>query len=107
MMSLGDRYFAKHGARTIFIGRWIAWIRFAVAWLAGINHVPFGTFFTWNALGAITWGTTYGLVGYLGGAAVANVVERFGIYAGIVLVVAILSGWIFLSVRERRRATGP
>jgi len=105
MTSVGDRYFAKHGARTIFIGRWIAWIRFAVAWLAGINDVPFGTFFKWNALGAITWGTTYGLIGYLGGAAVANVVESFGIYAGIVLVVAIASGWIFLNVRERRRAT--
>ena len=52
MIDAGDRFFARHGAKTVFIGRWIALIRFATAWLAGINDMRFRTFFLWNAFGA-------------------------------------------------------
>jgi membrane-associated protein len=102
LMDIGDRYFAKHGPKTIFIGRWVALIRFAVAWLSGINEVPFRIFFVWNALGAITWATTYGLVGYFGGTAVTSVIESVGVVAAIAIGVAIVVGWIYYKVRERR-----
>ncbi len=103
LIDLGDRYFARHGAKTIFIGRWLAWIRFAVAWLAGINEVPFRTFFTWNALGGITWGLTYGLLGYLGGSAVTRAVESIGLLAAIAIGVAVAAGWATFRLRQRRR----
>jgi membrane protein DedA with SNARE-associated domain len=99
---MGDSYFKKHGAKTVFIGRWIALIRFATAWLAGINEMPFRIFFPWNAAGGITWAITYGLVGYYGGNAVAHVLERVGIIAAIVLGVAIVGGAVYWKLRERR-----
>jgi membrane protein DedA with SNARE-associated domain len=102
VIALGDRYFKKHGAKTVFIGRWIALIRFATAWLAGINEMRFLTFFLWNAAGGITWATTYGLVGYYGGNAVAHVLERVGIIAAVVLAVAAVGGFIYYEVRKRR-----
>jgi membrane protein DedA with SNARE-associated domain len=101
LIDLGDRYFAKHGAKTIFIGRWLALIRFAVAWLAGINEVPFRVFFTWNALGAISWGVTYGLLGYYGGTAVTSVIESIGLIAAIVIAVALVGGWIYVRIMRR------
>jgi membrane protein DedA with SNARE-associated domain len=101
-MAIGDRYFAKHGAKTIFIGRWLALIRFAVAWLAGINKVPFRVFFTWNALGAITWGLTFGLLGYFFGTAVTKVLEGAGLAAAIAIVVVGIGVWVYFKVRERR-----
>jgi membrane protein DedA with SNARE-associated domain len=101
VIEMGDRYFQKHGAKTVFIGRWIALIRFATAWLAGINEMRFITFFLWNAAGAITWATTYGLVGYFGGNAVAHVLEKVGIIAAIVLVVGVVAGFIYFEVRKR------
>src|ERR1700744_875436 len=51
----GDGFFDRHGPKAVFIGRWIALVRFATAWLAGINHMRFKLFFFWNALGGITW----------------------------------------------------
>src|ERR1700691_4090953 len=102
VIAMGDRYFKKHGAKTVFIGRWIALIRFATAWLAGINEMPFRTFFLWNAAGGITWAITYGLVGYYGGNAVAHVLERGGIICAIVLGVAIVVAIVVWQVRERR-----
>ena len=103
VIGLGDRYFKTHGAKTVFIGRWIALIRFAVAWLAGINHMRFRTFFLWNAFGGITWAITFGLVGYYGGKTVIHIFERVGIVAAIVLGVAIVAGFVYMKVRERRR----
>jgi membrane protein DedA with SNARE-associated domain len=103
VIEAGDRYFKRHGAKTVFIGRWIALIRFATAWLAGINHMPFRVFFPWNAFGGITWAITYGLVGYYGGNAVAHIFERVGIVAAVVLAVVGVGALIWWRVRERRR----
>ncbi len=73
----------------MFFARWIALVRFAAAWLAGINHMRFREFFFWNALGGITWGVTYGLVGYFAGSAAADAISTFGLYAlgGLLLIV--------------------
>jgi membrane protein DedA with SNARE-associated domain len=108
VIDLGDRYFQRHGAKTVLIGRWIALIRFATAWLAGINQMPFRVFFPWNAFGGITWATTYGLVGFFGGDAVAHIFERVGIIAAAVLVIAALGALLWWRLRERRGpAHGP
>jgi membrane protein DedA with SNARE-associated domain len=101
LIAVGDRFFKRHGAKTVFIGRWIALIRFATAWLAGINRMRFLTFFVWNAAGGITWAVAYGLVGYYGGEAVAHVLERAGIVAAIVLCVALVVGVVVLKRGER------
>ena len=75
----GDGFFKRHGSKAVFLGRWIALVRFATAWLAGINRMPIKRFFFWNALGGITWGITYGLVGYFGGKAAAHVLAQAGL----------------------------
>jgi membrane-associated protein len=102
LIRAGDRFFERHGSKAVFFARWIALVRFAAAWLAGINRMPFKHFFFWNALGGITWGITFGLVGYFGGNAAAHVLERVGVIGAIVLGVVIVVGVILLKVRERR-----
>jgi membrane protein DedA with SNARE-associated domain len=100
VISLGDRYFSDHGAKTVFIGRWIALIRFATAWLAGINGMRYLTFFGWNAAGGITWATAYGLAGYYGGHAVTQVLESVGVIAAVLVGVAIVCGYGYFKVKE-------
>jgi membrane protein DedA with SNARE-associated domain len=99
----GDGFFKRHGAKAVFLGRWIALVRFATAWLAGINRMPFKRFFFWNALGGITWGITYGLVGYFGGKAAAHVLAQAGL-AGLGVMVAMFVGFA-IAVRRRERRT--
>lgn len=104
LVQMGDRFFERHGPKAVFIGRWIAWVRFATAWLAGINGMRFRTFFAWNALGGITWGLTYGLLGYFGGTAITGVLSTIGIGAAILLVLAFAGMWVVVRRRERRAA---
>jgi membrane protein DedA with SNARE-associated domain len=102
LIDLGDRFFHRHGSKAVFLGRWVALVRIAAAWLAGINHMKFSTFFFWNALGGITWAVAFGLAGYFGGNAAAHLIEQFGIYAAIALGVVIVVALVAIKVRERR-----
>jgi membrane-associated protein len=103
-ITAGDRFFAKHGPKAVFFGRWIALVRFATAWLAGINGMRLPTFFFWNALGGLTWGVTYGLVGYFGGKAAASVLSTAGIVGAVILFVVAPAGFALVKRRGRRAA---
>jgi membrane protein DedA with SNARE-associated domain len=103
-LDAGDRFFKRHGPRAVFFGRWIALVRVAVAWLAGINKMYFPEFFFWNALGGISWGITFGLAGYFGGRAAERVLSKAGIYGGIGLAVVVVGAWVYIKLRERRRS---
>jgi membrane protein DedA with SNARE-associated domain len=103
-VAAGDRFFERHGPKAVFLARWIALVRFAAAWLAGINRMRFRQFFFWNALGGISWGVTYGLVGYFAGEAGAGVLRQLGIIGAIVLGVMLVATIVLVIVRERRRA---
>jgi membrane protein DedA with SNARE-associated domain len=104
VISAGDRFFAKHGPKAVFLARWVALVRFAAAWLAGINEMPFRQFFFYNAVGGVTWGVTFGLVGYFAGSAAANVITKFGVYAAVALALLAVGGYVFYKSRERRLA---
>lgn len=99
----GDRFFQKHGSKAVFLGRWVALVRVAAAWLAGINKMPFREFFVWNALGGITWALTVGLVAYALGNAAAKAIDTAGVYAAIAIGVAVVVFIAVRIIRERRR----
>jgi membrane protein DedA with SNARE-associated domain len=103
-IAAGDRFFERHGPKAVFVGRWIALVRFATAWLAGINAMRFREFFFWNALGGTTWGITYGLAGYFGGQAAASVLSQVGVIGAVLLVLAVVVGYGVIKLRERRAA---
>jgi membrane protein DedA with SNARE-associated domain len=83
-----ERFFEKHGGKTVFIGRFIAILRFTAAWLAGLSRMPWWRFFAWNAAGGVCWATLVGLVAYYLGRAAAEAINRYGLYGGIGAVVA-------------------
>jgi membrane-associated protein len=64
--------------------------------------MPLRQFFFWNALGGISWGITYGLVGYYGGKAAANVLSEVGIAGAVILVLLIVGFFVRLRIREQR-----
>lgn len=105
VIAAGDRFFDKHGGKAVFLARWVALVRVAAAWLAGINKMKFSHFFAWNALGGITWATTVVLVGYFGGQAAADAITKYGLIAAVVLVAGIIAVVGVMKYRERRAHT--
>ena len=60
-----DRFFDRHGAKTVFIARFVTGLRVFGAVLAGTSGLPWGRFLVYNAAGAVAWATTFGAVGYV------------------------------------------
>jgi membrane protein DedA with SNARE-associated domain len=101
-IAAGDRFFEKHGPKAVFLGRWVTLVRISAAWMAGITHMRFRTFFLWNALGGITWATTVCLVAYFLGNTAAKLINTVGIYAAIGFVVLFVGGFAFIHYRRAR-----
>ena len=96
----------RHGGKTVFFGRFIAILRFTAAWVAGLGRMRWWRFLFWNALGGIVWATSVGLVAYYSGHAAANAIGRYGVYAGIAIVVAlvlVIGGYRVAGRRIERR----
>ncbi len=98
-----ERFFARHGGKTVFIGRFIAFLRITAAWLAGIGHMPWWRFLLWNAAGGIAWAALVGVLAYEFGEAAAAAVGRYGFYTvAAVLVAGVLGIGAVKLWRERR-----
>ena len=59
-------------------------------------------FLFWNAAGGIVWATAVGLTAYYAGQAAANAIQRYGLYAGSSVVVAVVVGWFGARYVRRR-----
>jgi membrane protein DedA with SNARE-associated domain len=97
---------ARYGGTAVFFGRFVAILRYTVAWVAGLSRMSWWRFLFWNAAGAVCWATAVGLTAYYGGKAVADAIARYGLYAGIVIAVGIVIGWLvirFAHTRVERR----
>jgi undecaprenyl-diphosphatase len=89
----GEPFFQRHGAKAVFLGRWVAGLRIAAAWLAGINRMPWRRFLFWNALGGIAWATSVGLLAYYLGPPAEKIFKTIGI-AGVALAVAAVLAFV-------------
>jgi membrane protein DedA with SNARE-associated domain len=99
----GEELFERHGPKAVFLGRWIALLRIWAAWLAGMASMRWRSFLLWNALGGIGWAIFFGLLGYFGGEAVAELVARAGVGVAIAVGAAVVAVWV-TAHRRRRRA---
>ena len=100
----GDRFFARHGAKAVFFGRWILGLRVWASWLAGISGMRWPTFLMWNALGGISWAVSIGLLAYWVGKAAAHLFAAVGASVALVVIVAAAAVWVWLSRRADRLA---
>ena len=76
-----DRYFERHGAKTVFFGRFIAVLRILAGPMAGASKMPYRRFLAANAAGGITWATLMGTLGFFFGKPVAAVLSSMGLWA--------------------------
>ena len=96
-----ERFFARHGGKTIFLARFIAVLRVTAAWMAGITRMHWWQFFLWNAAGGIVWAAGVGLLAYYAGKTAADAVGRYGLYGAVVVIVGVAA--VLLAVHFWRK----
>ena len=100
-LSRAGDFFARYGARSIVLARFVPVVRTFTPIVAGAAGMPYRTFVVFNVLGAVLWGSGVTVLGYFLGqvAFVRSHIEL--ILAGIV-VVSLIPVMTHL-LRERRR----
>lgn len=68
----GERFFYRHGGKSVVIGRFVGPIRPVIPMVAGALLMPWRRFVLFNLLSAIGWAPVYILPGYLVGSALAS-----------------------------------
>ena len=103
-----EDYFARHGGKTILVGRFIGLVRALAPFIAGSSKMRYGAFAPYSVLGTGIWATGLILAGYYASQSldtITTIVGRgllaFGFAVGAIVVVVI--AYRFLSKEENRR----
>ena len=102
-----ERFFDRHGPKTIFFARFFAGLRVTAAWIAGISRMHWMTFFFWNAAGGICWALLVGLVSYYLGRAAADAIAQYGLIGGAVIVGLLVVGLVAFHFWRKRLVEQP
>jgi undecaprenyl-diphosphatase len=86
---LAERYYERHGGKTVFFGRFIPVVRSVGFILAGVAHMEWKRFFVYDVAGAVIWAVGHSLLGYGLGASYERW-ERYATPFGLGLLVVLL-----------------
>jgi membrane protein DedA with SNARE-associated domain len=101
-MARTEAFFARYGAATVLLGRFVLGLRTWSALMAGMARMPFWHFQSASAAGALIWAAVVSLIGfYLGKnwGLITQLIDYLGV-GGVAVVILIMLGlWLL-----RRRA---
>ncbi|HLU70312.1 MAG TPA: DedA family protein [Fibrobacteria bacterium] len=90
-----NAYYVKHGPATIVIARFLPIVRTFAPFVAGMGHMDYRRFTTYNISGALLWVGTCGLAGYLFGN-IPVVKDNFSLVVMGIIVVSLIPGAVAL-----------
>jgi membrane protein DedA with SNARE-associated domain len=103
-LGLMERLFDQHGAKAVFVARFLPGAKVVAAPAAGVADMSWAWFAFWHALGSIGFAVGFGLLGYYGGEGAIELAERYGLYALVPVGLLGLLAWLALRIVRRRRA---
>lgn len=67
VLTKGENYFNRHGAKSIFFSRFIGWVRSIIPFVAGLFKLDKKIFLFWNILSVLLWTISHIALGYFFG----------------------------------------
>ena len=96
------RFYARYGAKTIVIARFVPIVRTFAPVLAGVGQMPYRRFLSYNVFGGIGWVAGMTWTGYFLGSAIPDIKSHIHKVVLVVIVLSVIP--IVIEVlRERRR----
>jgi len=99
-------FYARHGAKTIVIARFVPIIRTFAPVVAGVGAMPYRRFLLYNVAGGLGWVLSMTWAGYLLGNVVPNIDRHIHVVVIVVIVLSLIPIAVEIA-RERRRQSAP
>lgn len=98
------RFYARYGAKTIVIARFVPIVRTFAPVVAGVGQMEYRRFLAFNVLGGVGWVVSMTWAGYLLGHAVPSIRDHMPKVVIIVIVLSVIPIVVELWRERRRRA---
>jgi len=95
-------FYARYGAKTIVIARFVPIVRTFAPVVAGVGQMEYRRFLFYNVAGGVGWVISMTGAGYLLGQTIPNIADRLPVIVLVVILLSLIPIAVEL-VRERRR----
>jgi membrane-associated protein len=99
-----EKFFAKHGAKSIVLARFVPIVRTFTPIVAGVSNMHYGTFVRFNIIGGVLWGAGITLIGYTLGRTFPAIGDNLEIAVLVIVFVSLLP--IAIEFLRHRRSRG-
>ncbi|HEX4752965.1 MAG TPA: phosphatase PAP2 family protein, partial [Solirubrobacterales bacterium] len=104
-----EDFFSRHGGKTIFLGRFVGFVRAFAPFIAGSSGMRFRQFFPYSVLGCGIWVSATVVIGYVFSRSIDTAIKYAGkgaVLLGALIVIVVGVVWVtrFLREPENRRA---
>lgn len=100
-----EKFFAKHGSKSIVLARFVPIVRTFTPIVAGVSNMHYRTFVKFNIIGGVLWGAGLTLLGYTLGRAFPAIGDNIEIAVLVIVFVSLLPVAIEF-IRHRRKPKG-
>lgn len=97
-----ERFYEKHGGKTIIMARFIPVVRTFAPVVAGVGKMPRRRFFAFNVVGGIIWGAGMTLLGYYLGSKIPHL-DKYIEYV-LIAVIFISIGLSFAHILKEKKS---
>lgn len=100
-----EAFYEKYGPKTLLISHFLPVVRTFTPLLAGVAHMPYRRFLTFDAIGDIFWAITIGLLGYYVGSRIPHIDNYIVTVLGFVVLATLLPTlfhFVRIQLRKRR-----
>jgi undecaprenyl-diphosphatase len=102
-LARAEEFFARHGGKTVMLGRLSPWLRALTPFVAGASQLRFRTFLLYSVLGGVPWSVVTVMIGYLAGASWPYAAQWLGGLEIVVVAAVIAAALLFWAWRRRRQ----
>ncbi|MBI1862922.1 VTT domain-containing protein [Candidatus Microgenomates bacterium] len=103
-LDTAEKFYEKHGKKTIILARFVPVVRTFAPIVAGIGRMEYKTFFAYNVVGGFLWGVLITLLGYFLGHLIPDV-DKYLLPILAVIIVASIAPTVVHLLQERKHSS--
>lgn len=99
-----DKFYSKHGGKTIILARFVPIIRTFAPFVAGASKMHYGKFLQFNIIGGLVWGAGVSYLGYFLGNSIPNIDSYLLPITLVIVIISFLPGLIHYLTDSKNRS---